>query len=215
MKTKKIIKFSESEIKQIVQNTQSAAEACRKLGLADKSGNTTRLRKYLQELNIDFSHWTGQLWSKGKTVLTDDRVSKKTDKENVFIENSEVCRSYVRHLVLKNNLLKYECSLCQMIPFWNGKKLVFQLDHINGKRNDHRLENLRWLCPNCHSQTETYCGKKNTGSTKISDKDLLESYERNKNINKALMEVGLAGSGNIKRLKKLLNGYVVQPVGDS
>ena len=102
-----------------------------------------------------------------------------------------------------------------MIPFWNGKKLVFQLDHINGKRNDHRLENLRWLCPNCHSQTETYCGKKNTGSTKISDKDLLESYERNKNINKALMEVGLAGSGNIKRLKKLLNGYVVQPVGDS
>jgi hypothetical protein len=92
-----------------------------------------------------------------------------------------------------------------MLPIWNEKKLTLQLDHINGIRNDHRLENLRWLCPNCHSQTETFCGKQNTGKTKISDEDLLESYKKHNNVDRALKEVGLAGSGNIKRLKKLIN----------
>lgn len=48
---------------------------------------------------------------------------------------------------------------CGNIGEWQGQKLVLQLDHINGKNNDHRIENLRFLCPNCHSITETYAGK--------------------------------------------------------
>lgn len=202
---RKINKFSKEQLLETITNSHSAAEACRKLGLADKSGSTTRLRKYLNHLNIDFSHWTGQLWSKGKTILTDERVSKKRKIEEMFVENSEVSRSYIRNLILKNNLLEYKCKLCNILPFWNNQELVFHLDHINGIRNDHRLENLRWLCPNCHSQTDTYCGKRNTGKTKVSDEDLLKSYEKNKNVDKALKELGLAGSGNIKRLKKLIN----------
>jgi 5-methylcytosine-specific restriction endonuclease McrA len=202
---RKINKFSKEQLLEIITNSHSAAEACRKLGLAHKSGSTTRLRKYLNHLNIDFSHWTGQLWSKGKTILTDERVSKKRKIEEMFVENSEAPRSHIRNLILKNNLLEYKCSICCMLPTWNNKELVFHLDHINGIRNDHRLENLRWLCPNCHSQTDTYCGKRNTGKTKISDEDLLKSYEKTKNVDKALKELGLAGSGNIKRLKKLIN----------
>jgi 5-methylcytosine-specific restriction endonuclease McrA len=203
---KKLNNFSREEIVDIVKNTNSSAAACRKLGYSVKSAScTTRLRKYLNNLNIDFSHWTGQLWSKGKTLLTDERVSKKRKIEEMFVENSEVPRSYIRNLILKNNLLEYKCKLCNILPFWNNQELVFHLDHINGIRNDHRLENLRWLCPNCHSQTDTYCGKRNTGKTKISDEDLLKSYEKTKNVYKALKELGLAGSANIKRLKKLIN----------
>jgi len=215
MKKKKINSFSQEQLSEIVKNSFSASEACRKLNLADKSGSTTRLRKYLNDLNIDFSHWTGQLWSRGKTLLTDDRVSKKTKTEEIFVENSTVSRSYVRSLVLKNNLLKYSCNICNMPPIWNEKELSFQLDHINGINTDHRLENLRWLCPNCHSQTETFCGKNNTGTTKISDDVLIDSYKKNKNINKTLKDVGLVGSGNIKRLKKLIEGHVVQQAGDN
>ncbi len=49
------------------------------------------------------------------------------------------------------------CTLCGQGPEWNGKVLVLQLDHENGDCTDNRLENLRFMCPNCHSQTETFC----------------------------------------------------------
>lgn len=52
-----------------------------------------------------------------------------------------------------------DCDLHRREPVWAGKPIVLHLDHINGVRNDNRLENLRWLCPNCHSQTDTYCGR--------------------------------------------------------
>ena len=53
--------------------------------------------------------------------------------------------------------VKEECVLCGQNNSWNGMKLVLQLDHINGNNKDNRIENLRILCPNCHTQTETFC----------------------------------------------------------
>ena len=58
--------------------------------------------------------------------------------------------------LLNSNLLEYKCALCGNTGEWQGKPLTLQLDHINGEHLDHRLENLRFLCPNCHSQTETF-----------------------------------------------------------
>ncbi|MBS1722698.1 MAG: HNH endonuclease [Armatimonadetes bacterium] len=66
--------------------------------------------------------------------------------------------------MLKAKLFKYQlkenvCELCGQEPVWNGATLTLQIDHVNGDRLDNRLENLRILCPNCHSQTETFCGR--------------------------------------------------------
>ena len=55
---------------------------------------------------------------------------------------------------------KCENENCSIVDVWNGKPLVLHLDHIDGDSTNHKLENLRMLCPNCHSQTETYAGKK-------------------------------------------------------
>lgn len=80
--------------------------------------------------------------------------------ENILVENSSYLNTVnLKQKLLKSNLLNYECSICK-ITEWENKPLSLQLDHINGISNDNRIENLRLLCPNCHSQTETYAGKK-------------------------------------------------------
>jgi 5-methylcytosine-specific restriction endonuclease McrA len=70
---------------------------------------------------------------------------------------------YYQTLKLKKRLIKEgikenKCEICE-ITEWNGKEISMQLDHIDGDSHNHKLENLRMTCPNCHSQTETYCGK--------------------------------------------------------
>ena len=60
--------------------------------------------------------------------------------------------------LLKEKIFKNECNVC-CISEWNNKKISMQLDHINGDSSNHKKENLRFLCPNCHSQTDTFCGK--------------------------------------------------------
>ena len=60
---------------------------------------------------------------------------------------------------MQDNLLEYKCEQCGNTGEWLNQPLVLQLDHINGIHDDNRLENLRFLWPNCHSITETYAGK--------------------------------------------------------
>ena len=83
---------------------------------------------------------------------------KKDIKKRITHLEDYANRASVRRVIIKDNLISYECSECG-ISEWNDKKLALHLDHINGKNGDHRLENLRFLCPNCHSQTDTYTGK--------------------------------------------------------
>lgn len=90
-----------------------------------------------------------------------NQSSKGNKKEiKIRIENLEdyATRSSVRQRILKENLLPYKCDRCG-INKWEGEKLSLHLDHKNGDCWDHKIENLRFLCPNCHSLTSTYAGK--------------------------------------------------------
>jgi 5-methylcytosine-specific restriction endonuclease McrA len=81
-------------------------------------------------------------------------------------------RTSVRRRLLDDGIFKNACSICGLRE-WRGSPLAMHLDHINGRRGDHRLENLRMLCPNCHSQTETYGGR-NIGKAKPLQEPTLE-----------------------------------------
>ena len=83
---------------------------------------------------------------------------KKNIKKRILNLEEYATRASIRKIIIKENLIEYKCSECG-IQTWNNKPLSLHLDHINGMSNDNILENLRFLCPNCHSQTETYTGR--------------------------------------------------------
>jgi transposase-like protein len=74
-------------------------------------------------------------------------------------KNSKVSRGGLKKRLTASGLLKNECAICGLVPVWNGKVLVLVLDHENGIRTDNRIRNLRLICPNCDSQTETFKGR--------------------------------------------------------
>ena len=110
----------------------------------------------MNELHLDGTEFKGKSGFK-------DKVNESLKLENIdkiLCKNSPHSRSVIRKFILKNNIIPYKCSCCGNEGEWQEKPLSLQLDHINGNCTDHRKENLRWLCPNCHSQTETH-GSKN------------------------------------------------------
>jgi hypothetical protein len=112
------------------------------------------LKNILNENNIDYSHFTGQVWNKGLHFNVKRRKKKFLKKTLI---NGKQKQSFLKKGLLEFNLLENKCYTCGLQPIWNNKKLIMHLEHKNGNKNDNRLENLTLLCPNCHSQTETYC----------------------------------------------------------
>lgn len=93
--------------------------------------------------------------SKGIDIVNNKKI--KLDYNDLFIENCVHSRSTVKNYIIKNNLLKYVCSDCKQDEYWRGKKISLILDHINGIYNDNRIENLRFMCPNCNATLNTHC----------------------------------------------------------
>ena len=149
-------RYSDSELIAAIAESFSYREALIKLGMNPSGGgNYRRMKDKITELELDVSHFTGQGHLKGKN----HGWSPRTSDEEIFKKDSSYRGSSTR---LKERYLEqgfdYCCSECG-ISEWNGKPIVLQLDHINGERHDNRIENLRLLCPNCHSQTHTFAGR--------------------------------------------------------
>lgn len=202
--TNRIYELTDEQFISLVRGSSNISEILFKLGYS-VSGNSwgfSQVRRRMESLGLESSDF------KGKTNLSDYHREHKISSEELFKENGKHNRHLVRKRIIKDKLIPYRCSLCG-ITTWNGKTLSLELDHINGINNDNRLENLRFLCPNCHSQTTTY-GSRNS--------QLNESrYEISEELRK-LVEKTYKNVKNIQRVSSILNirrKVVLQIVNES
>lgn len=147
--------LSANEFKDLVARSKTLADILIYLNLRAVGGNYKTIKQRIEEENIDVSHIRLGLGSnKGRPS-----TNVGPPLNEVMVENSDYSRGSLKWRLIDGGILKEECKECGASPIWNNKKLVMVLDHINGVSDDHRLENLRLLCPNCNSQTDTFCRK--------------------------------------------------------
>lgn len=149
----KVYLVSDEEFISIVQEANSYSDCLRALGLSTTGGSSTDvLKRRIAELKCDITHFG----SKSQKRVA---YNAKYTLDEILVENStysNIARLKLR--LVNEGRMEYKCANCGLIE-WQGQVLSLHLDHINGVNNDHRIENLRFLCPNCHSLTETYAGK--------------------------------------------------------
>lgn len=147
--------ISKEEFSSLVKQSNTISDILRHFGLNNKGGNHNTVKRRVKYDNIDISHIKlGKGSNKGK------RFAPKKTNEEYFCENGTANRDSVKKRIIRNNLIPYQCAECELKDIWNNKKISLQLEHKNGIPNDNRLINLCFLCPNCHSQTDTYAGKR-------------------------------------------------------
>jgi 5-methylcytosine-specific restriction endonuclease McrA len=147
-------KWTDEQLTEVVKTSFSLAGVIRGLGLCLFGQSYVTVKKHIKRLNLDTSHFTGRGHLKGKT----HNWSKAISLDQILVKGSGFNTFHLKHKLLKLGLLEYKCTICKLVD-WQGKCLSLQLDHVNGDSSDHRFENLRLLCPNCHSQTDTFAGK--------------------------------------------------------
>ena len=164
----KIAKLNKSEMMDLLNSSNSINDALKKLKVnSNGSGAYKTFRNHCTRLKINLDEY------KFKYDYNNKPKGVKRPIEEILVENSNyqnIGRLKIR--IVNEGLMDYECDECPIEDEWNGKALSLHLDHINGVNNDHRLENLRMICPNCDSQLSTYKSKNKNSSRR--------NYYRNK-----------------------------------
>lgn len=156
MQKSKVWSLSDLDFRKLVNDSYSYSDILRELNLTTRGGSSTDiLKQRIKQLNIDTSHF-----SRNKSKFIE---YNRMPIDKILVKNSTYHNiARLKRRLINENILEYKCGICRNEGIWNGKKLSLQLHHINGINNDHRISNLMFLCPNCHSTTETYSGKNQT-----------------------------------------------------
>lgn len=147
-------RYNKILLQEAVRNSLSIRETLRYLGIVAAGGNYKTIYKYIKEWNIDTSHFTGQLWNKGKHRT----CNPARPLSEILVDGSNYQSYKLAKRLLKEELKEHKCEMCGRSE-WMEVPIPLELHHKNGNNTDNRLENLQLLCPNCHALTDNYRGK--------------------------------------------------------
>jgi transposase-like protein len=171
-RTNKVWSIPVEELKKAVLESGSLLQVLKWVGLRGAPCNYRVMRKRLAEEGIVCDFPRGMDSNRGRRF---GQSKLLMPLEEVLVKGSEYSRSTLKERLIKSGLLENKCAACGLGTSWNGKALSLQLDHMNGDATDNRIENLRFICPNCHSQTPTFAGRNNK---KVPEKEELEKLLR-------------------------------------
>ncbi len=128
------------------------SQVLRHFGLRPAGGNHRHLRRWLEKWDISIEHFT---------LDWDMPPRERKPLAEILVEGSTYSRGHLKRRLYDDGLKERRCELCGQGEQWRGRQMSLILDHINGVADDHRLENLRIVCPNCAATLETHCGRQN------------------------------------------------------
>ena len=156
--------WTDEQLIEAYNSSRSIRQILIKLGLAPQGGSYKIIATHLNRLELDRNKLKGQGWSKGDKVTCNP--AKKI--EEILVLGSTYQTSKLRQRLISENIFDNICVECGVSEIYNYKPITLHLDHIDGNNTHNQINNLRLLCPNCHSQTETYCGKNKNKKTRPS-----------------------------------------------
>lgn len=164
--------YKKDFLEKIVSECYSYAEILRSIGLSDKGSNFKTIKKYCEEYKLDTSHFSGARWNKNKSYTNSVCYRELSE---VLQNNIKYSSTTLKHRLICEGIKECKCEKCGYDK-WMGKPIPLELHHINGNHYDNRLENLEILCPNCHSQTDTYRRPKK----KKNENETIKIFQRKK-----------------------------------
>lgn len=147
-------KWNVEQLKKAVESSTSYRQVISKLGLVEAGGNYEQVKKYIREENISISHFKGRAWNKGRIMGFKPIVSLG----DILVNGSYFQSYHLKRRLFMSGIKKERCEICGWCERAVDGRIPVELDHVNGDRNDNRIENLRILCPNCHSLQLTHRG---------------------------------------------------------
>ena len=150
--------YTEADFREAVAASLSIHQTLVKLGLCAQGGSYRTFHQAVKRWNIDSSHFTGQLWNKGT------KPGPLVPIEHYFSGAAHTTSHRLRLKLLATGTFPHRCDICRLTE-WLEKPIPLELDHIDGCHDNNQKENLRLLCPNCHTQTPTYGSKKRNGGS--------------------------------------------------
>ncbi|PIS17121.1 MAG: hypothetical protein COT61_00290 [Candidatus Portnoybacteria bacterium CG09_land_8_20_14_0_10_44_13] len=148
-------KWTINQLEKAVVTSFSYRGVLHKIGLREAGGNYAQVKKYITEYDLNITHFRGQAWNKGLKGLGKSIIPI----EKILVENSSFQSYKLKRRLFGAKLKEPKCEECGWAKISIDGRLPLELDHINGDSRDNRLDNLRILCPNCHSLKLTHRGK--------------------------------------------------------
>ena len=148
-------RWNKKDLEAAVSESKSVRQVLFKLGLVPAGGNYVHIQRTILASNLSTAHFTGKGWSKGRTIPRDPVLAIK----DILVSHSTFQSHKLKKRLFKEGFKKPVCELCGWAKKAEDGRLPLELDHINGNRFDNRFDNLRILCPNCHSLQATHRGR--------------------------------------------------------